>query len=63
MKVKQVLDELKEMETNAVNLNTSKGIPVEREAFHFTVNLVICHILDMWVFSIINLWIQVYSEW
>ena len=55
MKVKQVLDELKEMETNAVNLNTSKGIPVEREAFHFTVNLVICHILDMWVFSIINL--------
>jgi len=47
MKVRQVLDELKEMETNAVDLNTSKGSPVEREAFHFTVNLVICHILDI----------------
>ena len=32
IKVKQVQDELKEMETNAVDLNTSKGTPVERES-------------------------------
>lgn len=52
--MKQVLDELKEMETNAVDLNTSKGSPVEREAFHFTVNLVICHILDIFYVGLFN---------
>lgn len=35
MKVKQMQDELKEMETKAVDLNTSKGSPVERGALHF----------------------------
>ena len=39
MKVKQMQDELKEMETKAVDLNTSKGNPVEREAHHFSVYL------------------------
>jgi len=39
VKVKQMQDELKEMETKAVDLNTSKGSPVERGALHFTIYL------------------------
>ena len=39
MKVKQMQDELKEMETKAVDLNIRKGNPVEGGDLHFTIYL------------------------
>ena len=43
MKVKQMQDELKEMETKAVDLNIPKGSPVERGVHHFTIYLEFLH--------------------